>query len=86
MSGPEENADGLIAAGQARSSARGDNLIVQSTHPLPLSPGHVVPKEAEPSAAAELGKGKVVLIMCALGVSPEYFVDRIEPSPNAPYR
>lgn len=74
MSGPEENADPLVAAGQARNSARHDNLVVQDTHPLPPSSDHVVePKQAEPSAAAELGKGKVVLIMCALCVSPEDF-------------
>lgn len=74
MSGPEENADPLVAAGQARNSARHDNLVVQDTHTLPPSSDHVVePKQAEPSAAAELGKGKVVLIMCALCVSPEDF-------------
>lgn len=85
MSELEENADPLIAAGQARNSARHDNLIVQSTNPLPPSSNHVVePKQGEPSVAAVLGKGKVVLIMCALCVSPEDFGDRIEPNPNAP--
>lgn len=75
MSGQEENADRLVTAGQARN----DNLIAQGTQPLPPSSDHVVePKQPEPSAAAELGKGKVVLIMCALCVSPEGFVDRIE--------
>lgn len=86
MSGPEENADPLIAAGQA---ARHDNLVAQGTHALPPSSNHVAePKQAEPSAAAELGKGKVVLIMCALCVRPEDLKDRIEPSPNNahPYR
>lgn len=80
MSGQEENADRLAAARQTRN----DNLIAQGTQPLPPSSDNVVkPKQPEPSAAAELGKGKVVLIMCALCVSPEYFVDRIELSPNA---
>lgn len=83
MSGPEENADPLIAAGQARNSARHDNLVAQGTHALPPLSDHVAePKQAEPSAAAELGKGKVVLIMCALCVRPEDLKDRIEPSPN----
>lgn len=84
MSGPEENVDRLVAAGQAGNIARNDNLMAQGIGPLPPSSDHVLePKQPEPSAAAELGKGKVVLIMCALCVSPEDFVDRIEPSPNA---
>lgn len=75
MSGQEENGGRLVASGQARN----DNLIAQGTQPLPPSSDHVVdPKQPEPSAAAELGKGKVVLIMCALCVSPGGFVDRIE--------
>lgn len=75
MSGQEENADRLVAAGQARN----DNLIAQCTQPVPPSSDHVVePKQPEPSAVAELGKVKVVLIMFALCVSPEGFVDRIE--------
>lgn len=67
MSGQEEKADRLVASGQG-------------TQPLPPSSDHdvVEPKQPEPSAAADLGKGKVVLIMCALCVSPEGFVDRIE--------
>lgn len=76
MSGQEENADRLIVAGQARN----DNLIAQGTQqPLPPSSDHVVePKQLEPAAAAELGKGKVVLIMCALCVSLEGILDRVE--------
>lgn len=72
MSGQEEKADRLVASGQARN----DNLISQGTQPLPPSSDHdlVEPKQPEPSAAAELGKGKVVLIMCALCVSPGGFV------------
>lgn len=80
MSGQEENADRLVAAGQTRN----DKLIAQGTQPLPPSSENVVkPKQPEPSAAVELGKGKVVLIMCALCVSPEDFLDRIELNPNA---
>lgn len=75
MSGQEEKADSLVATGLARN----DNLIAQGTQPLPPSSDYVVkPKQSEPSAAAELGKGKVVLIMCALCVSPDGFGDRIE--------
>lgn len=76
MSGQEENADRLVVAGQARK----DNLIAQGTQqPLPSSTDHAVePKQPEPSAAAVLGKGKVVLIMCALCVSPEGILDRVE--------
>lgn len=70
MSGPEENADRLVAARQAGNSARNDNLIAQGTGPLPPSSDHALElKQPEPSAAAELRKGKVVLIMCALCVS-----------------
>lgn len=50
----------------------------QNADHLPLPPSSdngVEPKQPEPSAAAELGKGKVVLIMCALCVSPEDFED-----------
>lgn len=84
MSGPEENANPLIAAGQAKQSA---NLMLQGTNSLPPSSDDVVePKQAEPAVAVELGKGKVVLIMFALCVSPEDFVDRIGPSPNAPFQ
>lgn len=75
MSGQEENADRLVVTGQARN----DNLIAQGTQSLPPSSDDVVePKQPEPSAAAELGKGKVALIMCALCVSPEGIVDRVE--------
>lgn len=75
MSGQEENADRLVVTGQARNN----NLIAQGTQSLPPSSDDVVePKQPKPSAAAELGKGKVALIMCALCVSPEGIVDRVE--------
>ncbi len=70
--GQVASADGSLPAARAGVGLTEQNITVDGTNTSTLNPSDVVvePKQQEQAAATELGKGKVVLIMSALCVSP----------------